>query len=467
MPHRRRERLRCGAGRRGPRVKPCRRPLLIVVLLGAVLASSCATINRLLPSQRAAQQRAIELQELQLQVMRFADEYAGRVYEPIERFEDHARTPEERLAAQAWQLSQATAAYTIASGPNPITNSLDMVVLATLSRMVLEDHWVNELYGQRAALLRDVHRGLEPQAWTLLDGELTPDQIDQLHRVIDDWRAEHPQVRAVSYIHFRDFAMSIRRPKSQSSGGSLFALLGLDPLANLDPAVQEIAQTRQLAERAIYYLQRMPKLLDMQVERLTYEFAVMPETKEMLENANRISVAAAAAGVLASELPDVIAKERHAAIDEFMAALNSEQVQMRELLTELRGTLDAGAATSDSVNATIRSLESLVARFDTPAPARATESGGTVSRPFDITEYTATARELAVAAQQLQALVAQLDSSGAGVELLTASASRDFRVLVDHAFWRGIQLILVLVGAILVAAMIYRYVVARIARSAR
>ena len=441
------------------------RPLLIVVLLGAVLAASCSTFNRLLPSQRAAQQRAIELQELQLKVMRYADEYAGRVNEPTENFEDHARTAEERLAAQVWQLSQATAAYTIATGPNPITNSLDMVVLATLSRMVLEDLWVNELYGQRAVLLRDVHRALEPQAWALLEGELTPDQIDQLHKVIDDWRAEHPQVRAVSHIHFRDFAMSIQRPRSQSGGGSLFALLGLDPLANLDPAVQEIAQTRQLAERTIYYFQRMPNLLDMQVELLTYEFAVMPETKDMIANVNRISAAAAAAGVLASELPDVIAKERHAVIDEFMAALNSEQVQMRQLLTELRGTLDAGGQTSDSINATIRSLDSLVARFDKPAPAPAAESEATASRPFDITEYTATAREIAVTAQQLQALVAQLDSSGAGVERLTAGASRDFRALVDHAFWRGVQLILVLVGAILVATMIYRYVAARIARS--
>ena len=36
---------------------------------------------------------------------------------------------------QNWRITQASAAYTIASGPNPTINALDMIVLATLSRM--------------------------------------------------------------------------------------------------------------------------------------------------------------------------------------------------------------------------------------------------------------------------------------------------------------------------------------------
>ena len=40
---------------------------------------------------------------------------------------------------------QSTAAYTIASGPNPVVNALDMIVLATLSRMVVEDYEVGSV----------------------------------------------------------------------------------------------------------------------------------------------------------------------------------------------------------------------------------------------------------------------------------------------------------------------------------
>ena len=405
------------------------------------------------------------MHELQLKVMRFADEYTGRVQESVRIFQATAKTPEERLAAQNWRLSQATSAYTIASGPNPVTNALDMVVLATLSRMVMEDNWVNRQYGVRAVGLRDVHRQLEPQAWTLLDGLLNEEQLGQLRTIIETWRAENPTVLAVSYIHFRDFAKSIKQPGGgERSSGNLFALLGLDPLSNLDPAVAELNQTRQLAERTIYYLQRTPNLLDMQVERLTYQLAVMPETRELLLSADRISLAAESAGRLASDLPHVIAGEREAAIDQFMAALSAQQSQMSRLVTDLRGALEAGTATSDSLDTTIRSLDALVARFDKPAAASAKAPP---ARPFDIADYTATAHELANAADELQALVVQLDSSSSSVERLTASAASDLRLIVDHAFWRSAQLIVILIAAILIAMLIYRLVALRLTLRAR
>jgi hypothetical protein len=34
-------------------------------------------------------------------------------------------------------------------------------------------------------------------------------------------------------------------------------MLGIDPLSGLDPAIREIEQTRALAERTIYYMQRV------------------------------------------------------------------------------------------------------------------------------------------------------------------------------------------------------------------
>jgi hypothetical protein len=425
------------------------------VLLAALLCASCSTIRGMMPKQKEAQQQATELQQLQLEVMRFADEYAARVSEPVQRLQATAHSPEERLAGHNWRLSQSTSAYVIASGPNPTVNALDMVVLATLSRMVAEDHFVAELYGERARPLQDVHRRLEPQAWGLLEGVLTPEQIQQLHTVIDDWRAEHPQIRSVAYIHFRDFAKSVSRKRPEHATESLFGLLGLDPLSNLDPAVQEIAQTRQLAERTIYYIQRAPNLLDMQIERLAYQLAVMPETKQLLADTNAFGAAATSASTLANQIPQLVARERQAAIAQVMDSLNSQQAQTRQLLTELRSALEAGTQTSDSINGTIRSIDAMMARFDKPKPDAADAPPG---KPFDISAYAATARELAGAAQQLQALVVQLDTSAGGVQRLTSSLAVDAGNVVDHAFWRGVQLIIVLVAAILVAMLVYRYV---------
>jgi hypothetical protein len=432
------------------------RPLLILALVTALLATSSCSTLRGWRSRDESEQRAQRLQEIQLKVMRFADQYSARIAEPIQRFTVEEVSPEDRLRAQNWRLSQATSAFTIASGPNPTVNALDMIVLATLSRMVVEDLWTNELYGPRAKALLDAHRGLEQEAWQLTDGVLNEDQHTQLHGMIDGWRATHPQVRNVAYIHFTDFARTGGASAHDAArSGSLFSFLGLDPLSDLDPAVREIEQTRLLAERTIYYVQRAPNLLDMQIERLTYQLAVTPELQQTLRNVDRIGVATAAVGELANNLPETVARERHATIVDLTSALDSEQTQLRALMSELRDTLAAGSSTSDSVNTTIRTLDTLMARFKPAAATTATAA----PRPFDITEYAATARDVAAAAQDLRALIEQMDTSSASVERVAASASQDLQALIDHAFWRGVYLVLVLVAAVLAAALAYRFIV--------
>jgi hypothetical protein len=444
-----------------------RRPLLAPIIVGlvALAFSGCSIIQNLTGGKAAAKQasqQASELQQLQLQVMGFADEYAGGIREPIQRFQLATQDPEARLLAQNWKLSQSTAAYTIASSPNPVANAVDMVVLATLSRMAIEDAWIGERFGEQAVPLRDAHRHLEQRAWAVVAEILNPDQVAQLRNLIDDWRAQNPNVRAVAYVHLSDFAKSIGRPKvgeEATRKGGLFQLIGLDPIGQLDPAVREITQTRQLAERTIYYAQRAPNLLDMQVERLSYQLAAMPETRRVLADTDNFGSAAASAGRLADKLPEVVAREREAAIRQFMDALNDQSAQMRGLVGELRLALDSGKGTSDSVNATIRSLDQLMARFDKPKPADAPpEPPG---RPFDITEYTAAAAEFSRTANQLQQLVASLAQGAPALAESAGQAAAQLRSVLDHLIWRAFAMGLALVFAVFAAALGYRFVTRR------
>ena len=59
-------------------------------------------------------------------------------------------------------------------------------------------------------------------------------------------------------------------------------MLFLNPLAGLDPTAMAIQETRQLAERAMYYSQRMPTLLNWQVQLLSLQLAGQPEIREIL-----------------------------------------------------------------------------------------------------------------------------------------------------------------------------------------
>ena len=432
--------------------------VLLVLLACATLLSGCA-VTRSLFRDRAAEERAAALLQLQLSVMRFADEYTAWVTERVGVFQQSTDDPVERLAAQSWLVSQATSAFTIAAGPNPELNAIDMLVFATLSRMVIEDRWVGELYGSRAEGLLAAHKALESRAWNFAPKLLSEAQIMELRTGIEAWHRKNPVVRAVPFIHFEDFAFATgATPAGTTSSGSIFSFLGIDPLSNLDPAVRELAQTRQLAERAVYYGQRAPKLISMEAQRLAFELAMTPESAVLLENVDRIGGAAQTAGNLAADLPRLFAEERSAAIEQLTGILDERQGQLQALVVELRSTLEAGGTTSDSVRETVAALDVLLARFDRPASATARSE----SRPFDVTEYTEALRVMGETAQQLQVLLGQADGKMPALNQASERATGQLVSLVDHVYWRLVQLILVLVAAGVVGALGYRAIVRRI-----
>ncbi len=410
---------------------------------------------------QAASQRAQQLLILQFRVMRFADGYVGAIVEPLQAFRAGTSNAQERLMAQNWQVSQATAAYTIATGPNAAVNVLDMIVLATLSRMVAEDVWITKRFGDRATPVREVYRRLEAQARDLGKEAITAEQFVELQRVIDEWRAQNPHINAVSYVHFSDFAKSIGHPNPSevASSTGLFHLLGIDPLSGLDPAVRELAQTREFGERAIYWAQRLPNLVDMQAVLVADQLATTPDTKRVLADIDKSAQAAAAAGRLADELPGVIAQEREAAIRQFMDAITVESAHTRQLITELRGALEAGTATSNSLTTAIQAFDQLVAQFEKPKPA-----GGPAAppgRPFDITEYTAAAAQIASASDQLKQLIAGIEHGTPGLAQSADRAAATLQNVVDHAYWRIVELIALLLAGGLAAALAYRGIARR------
>ena len=430
---------------------------MLVLLVAAGLLSGCGITNRLF-RDRAAEERAAALLQTQLSVMRFADEYTARVTERVGVFQQSTDDPAERLAAQSWLVSQATSAFTIAAGSNPELNVIDMLVFATLSRMVIEDRWVGEIYGARAEGLLAAHRALESRAWSFAPSLLSPVQIKELRSGIEAWHRENPLGRAVPFIHLEDIAFVTNATLTgTTSSGSIFSFLGIDPLSNLDPAVREIAQTRQLAERAVYYAQRAPKLISMEAQRLAFELAMTPESVRLLQNADRVGGAAQTAGNLAADLPRLLAEERSAAIEQLTGILDQRQGELQALVVELRSALEAGGSTSDSVRETIVTLDALLARFDRPASANAR----TDTRPFDVTEYTEGLRVLGETAQQLQVLLTQADAKAPALTQLSERASDRVASLVDHVFWRLVQLAFVLIGTCLLGALTYRAIVRR------
>jgi hypothetical protein len=411
----------------------------------------CACSSLHVFSKEDSEERARQLDAVQLKVMRFADEYVGQISGPLNTFQAQTMNPRERLDAQNWKVSQATAAYSNASEANPVVAAIDMVVLAVLSRMVVDDVMASPSGRMRSVELRDAHQKLERRAWEFSESMMDEQQRTALRDGLHRWHAANPEVRAVSLIHFADVSQTAILPEKEGfMSRGLLGLIGIEPLGGLDPAVREIAQTRQLAQRSIYYIQRMPALLDMQVERLAYQLTVMPESRQVLDDVDHVADAAERVGRLADALPTVFSQERETTIAQIGAQLSAQQGKTRALARDLRELLEAGTLTSSSVNTTIRSLDALVARFKSSGPASAAPSTA-VKNDTKLETYSKTLRELSTTAQELQALIVTLDQSTS-----VASGKSMIDYIVLRAIILALALALIVVGSVLACRIVSR-----------
>jgi hypothetical protein len=402
------------------------------------------------------EEAAARLARVQLQLMRFADDYVGTIFSAAAKLEPV--TAQERLMVMSLEVNQAAAAWDIASGPNPWADLLDMVVLATLTRSVFEDHWVG-VFGARAQPVLAALRNVEERAWTQASVVLGPQEQQTLRDAIASWRASHPEASdeiALVRIEHLGSGPSDKR-FLLGAPGAILGDLGLDPLAGLDPAVRQVEQARLLGERAVFFAKRAPTLIDLQARQLVMQLEQQPRSQEAFQIAERVSSSMQAFARTAAGLPGLVDREREAAVRQVLDALRAQEGRAQSLLAEARTTLEVGRSTAASVDATIRSLDVLITRLQQPPPP-----GTPPSRPFDVDDYTRALRQLGESTQELQALLAAVDREGSSLEVLMQRASEESRGVVDHAFRRALVLVAVLVASVLAAAIAYRAAATRI-----
>jgi hypothetical protein len=454
-----------------------------LVLLLVLAACSCMRLPKSQPKaevkslQPNAAATSVTPTALQAEAMRFADEYSMQVAQAADDFAARIGTFEARQFAARIKLGQATAAVIDAAGPSAVVNALDLVVLASVSRMVAQDYLVGERFGADALPLLETSRKVETNAWQLVRHVLKPEQQQELRDLLQEWRRKNPAQHYVGAVRFREFAENIGATPQQSGfkPSSVFSLLFLDPMAGLDPTLRAVEETRYLAERALYYGQRVPILISWQVEYLALQLADQPAAKQMLTNANQVSDSLQKFARLSEQFPQLVNQEREAAIRQLLsglaaersnivASLVSDEIKARELLAETRGTLVAANETAASVNSAVQSLESFVRYVSPPKTNVTAEPAKTNRRPFDVLDYGVAAGQLAGMARDINLLLTSVNHSLPQAAQLGAQAAARVESAGWQAFWLGLVLVLVLLAGGVLAALAYRVLVEKLVR---
>ncbi len=114
-----------------------------------------------------------------------------------------------------------------------------------------------------------------------------------------------------------------------------------------------------------------------------------------------------------TSFPDVLAQEREAAIRQFMDAITVESARTRQLITELRGNAAGGHGDLELPHHHHPGIRCSW-WHSSKSPRRPRGPRAPPGRPFDITEYTAAAAQIARASDQLQQLIAGIEHGTPG-----------------------------------------------------
>jgi len=428
----------------------------------SLLRAPTTVVNAVVPGKDSSQPDPVDEQ---IQLQRFADDYLARTGQALDECANRLGTDGGRADVLRLKLVSGSSLISVVSGPNPSANLLDLVSVTVLTRMSVQDYWIKTTNGAAFQPWLDASRVLETNVWKLAARFLQPAQVDELRVGINQWYARTPEVRTAFFARPHEFASLVRTTKEKGAN-SVFSLVNLDPTAGLDPAIREVTRTRLFAERAMFTMQRMPFLLRLQTELLAYELAAQPSVQlalsnstQLSESANRIGRAAENIGQSVAQLPDRLSAERK----EILATLDVQEGKLRELVAGVDQALVSGEKLSSSLTITVTNVDALMKRFGVGEPNTNPPTPPTTnSPPFNILDYAKTADQVGNTVRELNTLVGSLNQSTPELQRLSQQTGADLQKVVDHGFWLGLTLIVVLLGGAVVAALVYRLVLLKL-----
>jgi hypothetical protein len=166
----------------------------------------------------------------------------------------------------------------------------------------------------------------------------------------------------------------------------------------------------------------------------------------------------------AQQLPQLINDQRQAAIQQILDGLTARGDKSRDLLADMRSTLNSAGEAATNINAAIQSLTEFVRYV---SPTNANPSSAMNRPPFNVLDYGTAASQIGAAANNLNALFASVSQSAPQMEKLSRQTTSDADRAVQHIFWLGLVLIIILLAGSVIAGLIYRVIANRLGNGRR
>jgi hypothetical protein len=266
---------------------------------------------------------------LQQEMMDFSDRFTMAVWQALDEYLRGESDPQKRSAAEHWKVLFSAATMQIAAGRDPAGSLLDMAVLTDLAEWSVAHAWNPQVFGKGGEPLLEALRGMKKDLRSILDATLTSAQRQQLDSFISDWKQHHPGALYVAGIRLADISSS-RTGKETSKGGLIL-------VADVSRAVGKVDEALQYGERAMFYLERLPRLTTMQTSLALAQAGSAPAVLSLSGSAEK-----AAAAI--TDLPDKVT-----------ASISTNAATVKEMLPGIQGTVTESRKLAEAIDRTVNS----------------------------------------------------------------------------------------------------------------
>ncbi len=403
---------------------------------------------------------------LQARLMGFADRYLNRMSEACDRVHAAVSDPQARVMAWSTKVYPSMTVVTLACAEDPQAALRDLLVVVTLERMVWEGAWSKEMFGEHASILTEAQRDMERDIWGIAGSMMSAKQIQEMHKLITDWRRDHPDRQYVSSMRFDNIVM-MREAEPE------VLIVHQDFLAPLSEAARVVEQTRLLGERTVFLGSHMPVLIQWQLTLFTEELSARPDIRQVLTNSDDFTKATQQFATAVERWP-INLSDQSTALSQLVGEIRKTLIESEALTKQIQQISGDGRAMTEALHQTAESTDRIVARFASNGSGPTTAP----SRPFDIREYAQTISQLTPALKELNLVLGSTNELAGNsawqqrlrdVEGITErrinSVSDKSTTLVELLFRRGVQFTAVICAAVLFTALVHRYVCQRMAAS--
>ena len=463
-----------------PSLEPARMRLFLLplaVLGTAALLPACRTAGDSKSGAPTADVFAVEDEpKVRLALYEYADGFSATVQNTAFAIADAAKDPAVRRRTVEWKLQSITSIRSIVARSDP--------------RSALADAWTYTLqmhhyfqgegaahFGEHQPLVVAATEALVADVERVAASLLAPENLARAREEIRQFVVENP-VRA-------GLAGQVALPSEDSKEGRLAGLLrsplsAINPFGGIDEGAQAIREFTKVAFRFTEVIKNLPETVSWRMELILLDLEEGEAVRSLDRSASTIAASAAGVAESARRLPEDVQR----VLSKTLEDVEARSTSLRETIREARGTVDsANAAIAGAKELAVaveeagRALERTGIAGErmaialglgppaagTPAPPESAPSGEKgEDGGFDPKEFGDAADRLTRAAVEVQNIVREVKALAGSKEMeaTVSGVNAISRSTVDHLAWRGLQLI----GAVLLAALLYRLVSSRIAR---